>query len=240
MHPAFQQTDHRPWPLPSNNWLLNQRWLNLLFVHWEIEASYLRSQIPEPLEIDTFDGKAWIAVVPFDMKDVTLRGAPPLPPLSNFPEINVRTYVSYKGKPGVWFFSLDVPKRIPVWIARTCFHLPYRFGKVETSETGGLVSYSHDCQGERFEATYRGLEPLDAKQGTFEHWATERYCLYCQSNRGKLFRTEVQHPKWPLQIADVNMEHNSLIHPFPVGNRHPSLLFSRDLHVVAFPPKRLT
>lgn len=240
MHPAFKQTDHRPWPLPSQKWLLNQQWLNLLFVHWEIDAAFLRSLIPQPLEVDKFEDKAWLAIVPFDMKAVTLRNIPPLAPLSNFPEINVRTYVKYQDKPGVWFFSLDVPKLIPVWIARSCFHLPYRYAQVEFTESDNQIAYSHEYQSEQFQANYRGLENLDAKKATFEHWATERYCLYCQNKRGRLIRTEVQHPKWPLQKAELTIKKNSLISPFPIGTQHPSVLFSKKLDVVAYPPKIIT
>ena len=239
MHPAFSQIDHRPWPLPEQSWLLKQRWLNLLFVHWEVDPDYLRKQIPEPLEIDTHGGKAWIALVPFDMKDVSLKYVPPMGPLSDFPEINVRTYVEYQGKPGVWFFSLDVPKRIPVWIARSCFHLPYRYGSVAIAEEAGRFTYTHQCEKESFVATYQGLAPVNPEPGSFEDWATERYCLYCASKRGQIYRTEVQHPKWPLQKAELDIHTNSLLHPFPTGDAHPSVLFSKHLEVVAYPPQKI-
>ena len=104
---------------------MQQEWLDLLFLHWEIEANALRPHIPDELEIDTFGGKAWLAVVPFSMRGVAPRACPKPSVICDFPEINVRTYVIKDGKPGVWFFSLDVPHRLPVWIARTFFHLPY-------------------------------------------------------------------------------------------------------------------
>ena len=123
-HPAFKQLDHRPWRLPQRRPLLSQVWKNLLFLHWEVDYDKVRAATPESLEIDRFDGKAWIAVVPFDMNQVTFYGFPALSYLSNFPEINVRTYVKRDGKPGVWFFSLDVPSQFAIWAARTFFELP--------------------------------------------------------------------------------------------------------------------
>ena len=110
MHRALTEIAHRPWPIPPGPWIMAQSWHNLLFAHWPIDAARLRTLrplIPAALEIDTFDGEAWIGVVPFRMSGVRLRGTPALPTLSAFPELNVRTYVKRDGKPGVWFFSLD-------------------------------------------------------------------------------------------------------------------------------------
>ncbi|MDA0347288.1 MAG: DUF2071 domain-containing protein [Verrucomicrobia bacterium] len=239
MHPAFNQTDHRPWPLPEGSWLLSQRWLNLAFIHWEIDPAQLRSKIPAQLEIDLFEGKAWIGIVPFDMKGVTFRGLPPVSAFSDFPEINVRTYVECEGKKGVWFFSLDVPKQFAVWTARTFFHLPYRRAKVEVIEQGQSVYYSHHMKHCAFEATYKPTQTHQWDKNSFETWATERYCLYCQSKRGQLYRTEVHHPQWPLEKAEISFQKNTLLDDFEIGNQHPSVLFSRSIDVIAYPPTAL-
>ena len=238
-HPAFKQIDHRPWPLPEGNWLLRQQWLNLAFIHWEVSLSQLRSLIPEPLEIDLYDGKAWIGIVPFDMRGVTLRYCPAFTPLSDFPEINVRTYVYYQGKPGVWFFSLDVPSRIAVWTARTFFHLPYRHAAVTVGKEENTICYRHARSCGSFSADYSPAEPLAVDSDSFEIWATERYCLYCQSKKGQLYRTEVHHPKWPLQVADITIGENGLLDGYEVGDQHPSVLFSKHLDVVAYPPQKI-
>ncbi|HEY0384863.1 MAG TPA: DUF2071 domain-containing protein, partial [Pyrinomonadaceae bacterium] len=107
------------WPLGQMNWG------KLLFMHWPIEARLLRPLIPQRLVIDTFDGSAWIGVVPFTMWGVRPTFVPPVPGLSQFHELNVRTYVHLDGVPGVWFHSLDAASRLAVWGARTFFHLPY-------------------------------------------------------------------------------------------------------------------
>src|SRR6266508_3536850 len=121
----ISDTAHRPWPLPQRPWIMRMQWHDLLFMHWPVNRDALRRYIPPRLEIDTFDGSAWIGVVPFRMSGVVPRLLPPVPYLSAFPELNVRTYVSAEGKPGVWFFSLDAGNPIAVEAARDVFHLPY-------------------------------------------------------------------------------------------------------------------
>lgn len=238
-HPAFRQTDHRPWPLPDAKWILKQQWANLLFLHWPIEVSEIRGLIPEELEIDTFDGVAWLAVVPFDMKGVTKRGWPAPKVFCDFPEINVRTYVKIGGKPGVWFFSLDITSALGVWVARTFFNLPYYKAKIEVEVSDKEISYYHQRPGMLFDATYSPGEFATFEPDSFETWSTERYSLYSQSKSGSLFRGEVQHPKWPLQHAELTMRANTLLDEFKVGERHPSVLFSKSLDVVVYPLERL-
>lgn len=237
-HPAFAQLAHRPWPAPERPWILQQEWLDLLFLHWEIEPAALRPHIPESLEIDTFDGQAWLAVVPFRMRGVAPRGVPKPRFLCDFPEINIRTYVVRDGKPGVWFFSLDVPHRLPVWIARAFFHLPYFRAQMAVSLKEDSIHYRSRYRKRAFRAAYRGLSPFHATPDSFETWATERYCLYSQSRRGQLYRAEVHHPQWPLLRAECHLEENTMLDAFPVGRRHPSALFSKHLPVVAWMPQR--
>ena len=240
MHPAYQQVAHRPWPLPTRRPLLSQVWNNLLFIHWRMDLGQVRQVVPEPLEIDTFNGEAWIAIVPFDMKGVTFYGLPPISKLSDFPEINVRTYVKFDNKPGVWFFSLDVPSKLAVWSARTFFHLPYRYAEVDVTEQGERIHYQHKMNDNiEFEAYYHPTDPADAKTDSFETWATERYCLYCQSKAGHIYRTEVQHPKWPLYKAELNLVSNRLLKNWHVGEQHPSVLFSKHIDVLAYTPERI-
>src|SRR4051812_47250315 len=103
---ALRETDHRPWPLPAQGWVVGQSWLDLLFAHWPVDPVELRPHVPEALELDTFEGCCWLGVSPFRLQAFRLRGLPPAPYISNFLEVNVRTYVTHGGKPGIWFFSL--------------------------------------------------------------------------------------------------------------------------------------
>lgn len=138
----ISDTAHRPWPLPRQPWIMRMDWHDLLFMHWPISSDLLRRYIPPTLAIDIFGGSAWIGIVPFRMHRVVPRLIPPVPYLSAFPEINVRTYVSAEGKPGVWFFSLDAGNRIAVEAARDAFHLPYYNARMTCHPSVDSVQYS--------------------------------------------------------------------------------------------------
>src|SRR5690348_5636242 len=112
MHPSLKVVEHRRWDLPQGPWAMAQNWEDLLFAHWPVPMEAMRALVPRGLNLDTFEGQAWIGIVPFRMSGVRLRGLPPMPGLSAFPELNVRTYVKSGGKPGVWFFSLDAANRL--------------------------------------------------------------------------------------------------------------------------------
>lgn len=219
---------------------MKQQWRDLLFLHWPVPQEFLRDLIPEGLELDLFEDKAWLGIVPFDMKGVTARGCPAPSALCDFPEINLRTYVIHNGKPGVWFFSLDVPSPFAVWAARTFFNLPYFKAEVSSRSDGGKIEYRHQRKALSFNADYCPLEEaFSAPETSFEYWATSRYCLYSQSLKGQLYRGEIHHPPWPLQQAEVEILENSFLDGFPAGEMHPSILFSRSLDVVVFPLEKL-
>ena len=128
--------------MPSTPWVMTQTWHDLLFAHWSVDAAVVRAAIPSQFELDTFDGQAWLGVVPFHMSNVSPRGVPSLPWISAFPELNVRTYVRAGGDPGVYFFSLDAANSVAVAIARTMFHLPYFFADMKVDEHKGWIDYS--------------------------------------------------------------------------------------------------
>jgi uncharacterized protein YqjF (DUF2071 family) len=232
-------TDHRPWPPPERSWAMAMRWHDLLFLHWPVKAAILQPMLPAGLQLDTHDGQAWLGIVPFRMSGVRPRFVPPLPGLSAFAEINVRTYVQAGGKPGVWFFSLDAASRPAVWMARWRFHLPYYFARISLQQTGGRIIYqcSRRTGGAQFAASYRPTgECYQAKRGSIDYWLTERYCLYAADRTGRVFRGEIHHVSWPLQPATVEIQSNSMTEP--LGIRLPSMPplahFARRLDVVAW------
>lgn len=239
MHSSLRYTEHRPWSLPPGGWVMRQTWADLVFVHWEIDAKAMRELIPSELEIDTFDGVAWIGLVPFDMRGVTPRYVPAFSAFSDFPEINVRTYVTYKGKPGVWFFSLDVPNPLAVVAARGLFHLPYFLAKMQVSRRGGRIDYSSRYDQRVFEASYEPKSGERIRSLTFARWATERYCLYASGSNRQLYRGEIHHRQWPLEVADLCVTENTYLRPFAVKSQHPEVLFSRSIDVVVWPLEEL-
>src|SRR3954462_5743825 len=126
---SIDETAHRPWPLPSGPWTLAQSWEDLLFAHWRVDAGQVRKLVPPGLELDEHDGSAWLGVTPFVLTGFRLRGTLPLPRVSAFPELNVRTYVTVDDRPGIWFFSLDTPSRLAVEGARRAYKLPYNLAR---------------------------------------------------------------------------------------------------------------
>ena len=120
---------------------MRMRWEQLLFAHWPLPPHLLRPLIPQELDLDLRDGEAWLGIVPFTMRDVSPRLLPHIPSIADFHELNVRTYVSYRGKPGVWFFSLDAASRLAVRVARAAFHLPYFDAHMKLERVRGGVHF---------------------------------------------------------------------------------------------------
>ncbi|MGH7714093.1 MAG: YqjF family protein, partial [Gemmatimonadaceae bacterium] len=176
-HPAFREVDHRPWPLPSEPWVWRQVWHDLAFLHWHVAPDAIRHLVPKELTLDEFDGQAWVAVTPFWMSDVALRGVPSLPGVSSFPEVNVRTYVRHGDRRGVWFFSLDAASHLAVWVAQHLFRLPYVYAHMRVRPLGARILYSsRRPSGPGFLANYEPVGPVRrAVPGSLEHFLTERY-----------------------------------------------------------------
>lgn len=212
-----------------------QKWHDLLFMHWPVPPDSLRNLIPADLEIDTHDGSAWVGVVPFRMSGVRMRGVPPLPGATAFPELNVRTYVMKDGKPGVWFFSLDATSALAVAGARRLFHLPYFRAQMSLSYAeDGSIHY-------RSSRTHRGAPAADlrvfykpvgqvfqARPGSIEYFLTERYRLYAH-HAGRTLRSEIDHRPWSLQIAEAESKLNTMAAASAIllPNRSPLLHFAR-------------
>jgi uncharacterized protein YqjF (DUF2071 family) len=246
MYPSLRQTDHRPWPLPPGRWTWRQQWCDLLFAHWPIPAETLRPLVPPLLEIQEFEGTSWVGVVPFRMRGVMRRPLPDVPWLSAFPELNLRLYVTCRGRPGVWFVSLDAGNPLAVWAARTFFHLPYFHADMNVESQGDGIRYRSVRRGSQrgvaFEATYRPTSPVNrAAPGSLEHFLTERYCLYAYTSRGGLFRTDVHHASWPLQAASADIMTNAIAGPQGIAIAGPPahLQFSRHLDVIVWPAVRV-
>ena len=195
---------------------MEQKWHDLLFMHWPVEPDMIRPLIPGRLEVDRYDGAAWIGVVPFRMSGIRARLLPPIPGTSAFPELNVRTYVRADGKPGVWFFSLDAANALAVAMARRFFRLPYFRAQMSLRrlEGGRIVYRSHRTQGRAPAADLRANyaptgEPFRAAPGTIDSFLCERYCLYAAC-KSLLFRGEIDHTPWPLQHAEAVVEVNTM------------------------------
>ncbi len=222
-------------------------WHDLLFAHWPVDVTRMRALIPRSLELELFEGRAWLGVVPFRMTRMGPRILPPIPGLSSFPEINVRTYVTHGGRPGVWFVSLDATKKLAVRVARRFFHLPYFDARISCAREGEAVVYrserTHaDAPPARFSARYAPTgDVFRARPGSIDDWLTARDCLYSLGGDGALRRVDIEHVPWPLQPATASIEENSMAAPigFDLTGPPAHLHFARRLDVVSRPMVRV-
>jgi uncharacterized protein len=237
---------HRPWPMPDSPWIMTQSWHDLLFAHWPVDLRMLQEKVPPGLRIDLYENQAWLGVIPFHMTNVAPRGVPSIPFVSSFPELNVRTYVTRDGRPGIYFLSLDAGSAIAVAAARTLFHLPYYTATMDVDVEGGMVRYSSRRKTSmpiaRFEATYQAVGPVQTHApGSLEYFLTERYCLYTIDQDFRARRLQIHHAPWPLQVAKAEIRVNTMADA--AGLRLPStaplLHFSKRQDMVAWPLEML-
>jgi uncharacterized protein len=246
------QTAHRPYPHPDGQWIMRQHWCDLLFAHWSVDPDALRRRIPRELELDLDDlGRAWLAVVPFRMENIRFSFTPAAPWISAFPELNVRTYVKYKGQPGVYFFSLDAANSVGCALGRAWFFLPYEHARMRLNQGGDPVRYTSFRRGRAraagraegaadFIAEYAPAGPVYySAPGTLEHWLTERYRLFSYNGKtSRVWGGEIQHGPWPLQPARARISVNTMARPVGFGlSPEPELLhFVRNIEVLCWRP----
>jgi uncharacterized protein YqjF (DUF2071 family) len=227
---------------------MTQRWNDLLFVHWPVAVADMAAKLPEGLLVDSFDGSAWLGVVPFWMDRVKVRGLPLIPGLSRFPDLNLRTYVrdKYTGQRGVYFFSLDSSNVFAVAAARLFFQLPYHWASMslEQRTERDFHFYSRRLLSNRpvvFKAKYRGLGPsrklAENRSGTLEHFLTERYCLFTCNREGQPVRSNLHHVPAPLEDAEAEIEHNDLADSIGIqlSDGAPVLHYTRRLALYIWP-----
>lgn len=197
---------------PARPCVMHQEWRELLFLHWAVDPDMVQAMLPNSLRVDCYDGKAWLGIVPFFMQGVRPRFLPAVPGVSDFLELNLRTYVvDRQGRPGVWFFSLDTGHRLPVWIARRFFHLPYCYARMAARDDSGLIDYRSSRVQEGVEAIEQvfkwkreGLEAT-ANPGSLEFFLVERYRLFAHdARRDRLYTGQVHHE--PYRYSKVKLE----------------------------------
>jgi uncharacterized protein len=237
----LSKTSHRPWPLPSRPWAMAMRWHDLLFLHWPVRPGMIQPLIPRGLELDTFNGDAWIGIIPFRMTGVRPRYLPRFAGMA-FPEINVRTYVWTPGRSGVWFFSLDAANRLAVRTARSRYGLPYYDARINVRSRRGTVQYQSvridkKSAGAEFHASYKPAGDIyRSAPETLDRWLTDRYCLYAVDRHGRLSCADIHHAPWPLQPAEVELRVNTMTKTLGIElpQSAPVAYFARHLEVLAW------
>jgi uncharacterized protein len=235
---SLEHLGHRPWPVSPRRWVMGQTWEDLLFAHWRVPLEAVRDHVPHELEVELHDGSAWLGVTPFRIAGVRARGMFPLPRVSSFLELNVRTYVrAADGKPGIWFFSLDASSRAAVEVARRVYKLPYFQARISAERRGQWIDY--ECarleqRGRVFSGRYRPEgDVFHAEPGSLAWFLAERYCLYTTDSRGALQRADIHHELWPLQGAEAEIG-LSTIAPIELDGT-PLCHFSRRQDVLIWP-----
>jgi uncharacterized protein YqjF (DUF2071 family) len=224
-------TSHRQYPLPEKPWKQYQQWHGNLLMHWKVDPSALAPFLPEGLEIDTINGESWVSIIAFSVKKLRPRFFPHLSPVSNFHEVNFRTYVIKDGIPGIYFLSIEAQKLLPALLARLFIGLPYV--KSDINRSGQLYNSRNRNRNFKLKATYN-LGPYVELVSDLDYWLTERHALY-QQNKSKLHRIDVHHEPWPLQ----HMKIDSTISGYPllcnpVANRPDLLHYAKSLTVLVW------
>jgi uncharacterized protein len=228
---------------PPGTPVMRQKWNNLLFLHWSVDPQVLRPFIPAELEIDTFEGHAWIGITPFTLDDVHLTGIPPIPGLSSFHELNVRTYVHAHGIPGIWFFSLDASKLLPAVAARLFFMAPYFKAQIEFRQVSGGFNFALTrlASSARFRASWStGVRLRDPDLESLAFFVVERYCYFAVENCN-VYMTRIYHHPWILDEATVLSYESTMFETLGICEpaAAPLAYFSQEQNVDIWGPTRL-
>lgn len=230
-------------PNPVRRAVMVQQWRDLAYVHWRYDPATVQALLPAGLEVDTFDGAAWVGLIPFSMRGITLPHLPPVPYLGSFPEINVRTYVRHNGIPGVWFFSLDINRLIPAVVARTTYLLPYCWGRATNRIEGNVLHSSVERRWPSRAYSRTSVEVGGAidRPDELAVFLSARWGLYSRGLFGGLMYAPVDHEPWPLYNAHVEQIDQNVVQaaglPAPSGDAH--VMFSPGVSVRIGRPRRV-
>jgi uncharacterized protein YqjF (DUF2071 family) len=224
-----------------------QTWHNLLFAHWPVAPEVLRPHLAPGLTLDTFDGQAWVGLILFRLSAIRLRGCPPVPLMSAFPEINVRTYIRDEGRPAILFLSLDADNLLGIELAKLWYHLPYLRANMTFRADGDQVAFTSHRTSPRapfatFTGSYSPTGPVAySAPGSLDHWLTERYRFYSVDGHGGLHRGDIYHDPWPLQPAAATIAANTLAqaHGIPLPDTPPLCHYARQMPAVFWLPERV-
>lgn len=233
---ALEDTAHRPWTLPGGSWLQAQTREDVLFAHWRAEPAALARLLPPGLPLDTYEGEAFVGLVPFRLANLRLRGLPAL--RRSFPQLDVRTYVSLEGRPGIWLASLEASNPVLVEAAKRAHRLPAYRARISThAEEGRATSWEVERDGLAFRARARPEgDAFTGAPGSLEHFLVERYCLYT-ADGGRLYRAELHHTPWRLRRAQAELDEVTLA---PVAlEGEPHFLHAAEQDVLVWPLEEL-
>jgi len=227
----LRQTDHRPWKLPGANWKFYQEWNNAIFLHWQVELDELKKFIPTELEIDLFDGKPWVSLVAFTMEKIRPKNLPAFPPISDFDEINIRTYVKFNNKAGVYFLNIEGGKLVSCKIAKGISELPYRYSKIQRQN--GIYKSTNKELNDQLNIEFE-LNNDQSEKNELDKWLTERYALF-QNTKNCINEFDIHHVEWPTQGIGIKKLKVDYPRFSNLINNNPSLIhYSKGVQVIAW------
>jgi len=227
----LKQINHRPFSIPKGSWKFYQEWNKAIFLHWEVEPDDVRPLIPNDMELDTINGKTWISLVAFDMNHIGIRSILKIPHVSDFHEINVRTYVTYKGKPGVYFLSMEGSKRSSCRVLKTLSKFPYRYSKM--NRTRDSYSSNNKTFNDSFYVEFDLGNSISQKED-IDNWLTERYVVF-QDYSKNIAEYNVHHLEWPLQnITIKNLGINYPRFNAMIDKKPDKIHYSKGVQVLAW------
>ena len=239
---SVRLVSHVVCPNPVKRPVMKQQWRDLAYIHWEYEPEEVQALLPAGIEVDTFDGKAWVGLIPFSMRNISFPLIPPVPYFGSFPEVNVRTYVKRNGVPGVWFFSLDVNRLIPAFFARATYFIPYCWGKASHKKTEAklLTSVARRWPSKSSSHIELSIGERIESPSELAYFLSARWGLFSQGFGGRLRYAPVDHEQWELYSASIDLLDDKLVTaaglPAPRGEAH--VLFSPGVSVRIGKPRR--
>ncbi|SEA00368.1 hypothetical protein SAMN05421743_102193 [Thalassobacillus cyri] len=239
----LQQIDHRSTPIPDRPWLMSQSWDHLLFMHLRVSKEAVAEFIPKALELDTYDGEAWISIVPFEVNGMHGRAMPKIPFLHSYLELNVRTYVRYHQQPGVYFFSLDA-NLLPAVLGARTLALPYFYADMRmTKESGSfhLSSVRKTNKYRNFSGSYLPVsDRYSPQEGSLTEWLLERYVLW-QGKGDTLIQGDIHHFPWEIYDAEALIETETVTAFLPENSLYgdPIFHYAKSRRVLFWPLKKI-
>lgn len=224
--------DHRPFELPIGSWQYYQEWNNALFFHWTIPYEILRKSVPENFKIDSFNGNCYVSLVAFTMEKIRPKFLPSISLISDFHEINLRTYIDNNNKKGVYFLNIEAEKSLSVFIAKSLSGLPYEKSNIKrTSETYKSINVD---KGFDLDVEFQIKQDIDQKT-ELDKWLTERYCLYLDKDK-RFYRYDIHHKEWRIKNVGISrLKLNYKISHLNLADRQPDLIhYSEGVKVVAW------
>lgn len=224
-------TKHRPWEIPTENWKFYQEWNNAIFLHYQVDLNELEKFVPNELEIDLFEGKPWISVVAFTMEKIRPKNLPSFSPISDFDEINIRTYVKSNNKTGVYFLSIEGGKNLSCKVAKGISELPYRFSNIK--RTDKIYKSQNSEFNDKLNIEFKIGNELTEKT-ELDKWLTERYALF-QDTNDSINEFEIHHLEWP--INEIYIQKLELSYPrFEklIKERPSKIHYSKGVKVLAW------